>query len=333
MKWNNRNRYIPTQNLKKAFDERTGSSAEINALLISMLRAVEVEAEPVILSTINNGLVHPIYPILDKYNYIIAKAMVGDKYILLDATEKNMPLGLLPTRCLNQRGYTISATKPGWVDLIPQDGYNKTVMGLLSMDEEGKMSGTIQYKFDGYSGLNSRKKLRDEGKDKYIEDFSSAHTDWIVKNIEFEEEESLGEPLKEKVDVEISGKGEAMGSMIYIDPIVTGKMDENPFKQETRKLPIEFIIPIKNSYMLNLEIPEGYTVEEVPESISVATSDKTAYLKYMTQVMGNRIQVVNSWGIKQTFYTPDSFKELKEFYALLVSKHSEQIVLKKISAN
>jgi hypothetical protein len=151
--------------------------------------------------------------------------------------------------------------------------------------------------------------------------------------MEFEAEESIGEPLKEKVEVDITGKGEAMGSMIYIDPILTGKIDENPFKQETRKLPIEFVIPIKNSYMLNLEIPEGYTVDELPESVNIMTSDKTAYLKYMTQVVGNRIQVVNSWGIKQTFYAPDSFRELKEFYALLVSKHSEQIVLKKINAN
>jgi hypothetical protein len=73
MKWDDRNRYIPSQNIKKSFDDRTGSSADINALLVSMLRAVEVDAEPVIMSTLSNGQVHPVYPMLEDYNYMIEK--------------------------------------------------------------------------------------------------------------------------------------------------------------------------------------------------------------------------------------------------------------------
>lgn len=331
MKWNDRNGYIPSQNLKKIFDERTGSAADINALLVSMLRALDIDADPVILSTISNGLVHPVYPMMDKYNYMIAKATIGDHYILLDATEKNMPFGLLPTRCLNQRGYTISKTKPGWIDLVPQKGYERTAMCMVSLNEEGKMSGSISYKYDGYSGLNLRKKLRIDGEEKVIENFASSHPDWSIKKLEFQDEASIGTPIKEIIEVDISGKGEAMGNMIYIDPILTGKIDENPFKQEERKLPIEFIIPIKNTYMLNLEIPEGYTVDELPSPISIVTSDKSAHFRFAAQVMGNRIQIINSWGVKKTFYAPESFNELKEFYALLVSKQSEQIVLKKTS--
>jgi len=329
MKWNDKNGYIPSQNLRKAFDERTGTAADINALLVSMLRAVEIDADPVILSTISNGLVHPVYPIMNKYNYMIARATVGDQYILLDATEKNMPFGLLPTRCLNQRGYTISETKPGWVDLVPQKGYDRTAMCVVSLDEEGKLSGSVSYKYDGYSGLDLREKLRNNGEEKVVENFASAHPDWSIKKMDFEGEEEIGEPVKEIIELDINGKGEAMGDMIYIDPILTGKIEENPFKQEERKLPIEFIIPIKNSYMLNLEIPEGYTVDELPAPMNIITSDKSAHFKFVAQAMGNRIQIINSWSVDKTFFSPDSFKELKEFYALLVSKHNEQIVLKK----
>jgi hypothetical protein len=85
--------------------------------------------------------------------------------------------------------------------------------------------------------------------------------------------------------------------------------------------------------MLNLEIPEGYTVDELPSPISIVTSDKSAHFRFAAQVMGNRIQIINSWGVKKTFYAPESFHELKEFYALLVSKQSEQIVLKKTNTD
>ena len=86
-------------------------------------------------------------------------------------------------------------------------------------------------------------------------------------------------------------------------------------------------------YMFNMIIPEGYQVDELPESINLVTPDRTANMRYVVQVMGNRLQLVHSWQIKKSFYLPEKFPELKEFYGLLVSKHNEQIVLKKVQSN
>jgi hypothetical protein len=131
----------------------------------------------------------------------------------------------------------------------------------------------------------------------------------------------------------LENTAESMGNMIYINPIVIGRIDENPLKQEERKLPIEFVVPIKNDFRLNLILPEGYEVDELPESINMVTPDRTAILKYMIQVNGRNLQLAHSWQIKESFYTQDKFPDLKEFYSVLVSKQNEQIVLKKVSAN
>lgn len=333
MKWNKYNGFIPKQNIKKAYEERAGSCPDINGLLVSMLRAVELDADPVIISTITNGLVHPVYPILDKYNYLIARVIVDGKTILLDATEKDVPIGLLPMRCLNQRGYAISKTNPGWVDIVPIKGAEKSVFCMLDLQETGAVSGSVNYKFDGYSSYNIRDKITRDGKEKYIENVKSNKTDWAIKSVELDIPEEIEKPLKEVIEVESLDIAEAMGNMIYLNPIVSGKIDENPFKQDERKLPIEFVVPVKNSYVISLTIPEGYVVDEVPESINIVTPDRTANLKYIVQKTGNRLQVVHSWQIKQSFYGPEKFMDLKEFYAMLVSKQNEQIVLKKIEAN
>jgi len=333
MKWNKKNGFIPNQNIKKTYEERTGSCPDINAILVSMLRAVELEADPVILSTVTNGLVHPIYPMLNKYNYMIARVIVGDKSILLDATEKDVPLGLLPARCLNQRGYAISKTKPGWVDLKAFKGADKSVFCILTLDENGNVGGDINYKFDGYSSFNIRKSIIKDGKEKYIENIKSNKPTWTINSIKFDIPEEIEKPLKESIKVESLDMAEAMGNMIYINPIISGKIDENPFKQDERKLPIDFAYPVKNSYMLSLTIPEGYIVDEIPKPINLVTPDRTASLRYAVQKTGNAIQVVHSWQIKESFYTPDKFQDLKEFYSVLVSKHNEQIVLKKIQSN
>lgn len=333
MKWDDRNGKIPSMNIKKSYGERTGSCADINALLVSMLRAVEIDADPVIISTIDHGLVHPVYPILSKYNYLIVRAKIGDKSILLDATEKDMPFGLLPYRCLNQQGYAISSTSPGWVSLKPTKGKDKTTMCMLTLDEEGLMKGNIMSKNDGYSALNIRKKISRDGEEKYIENIKSTQTDWTIENIEIDVPEIISQPVKEKMQIEVSNGAEAMGNMIYIMPILSGKLDENPLKQEKRKLPIELIVPVKNSFRLTLTIPEGYVVDEIPESISLALPDKSASMKYLIQVTGNMIQLNHFWQIKETFYPQSKFPELKEFYAILVAKQNEQIVLKKVASN
>jgi hypothetical protein len=134
------------------------------------------------------------------------------------------------------------------------------------------------------------------------------------------------------IELEVDGKAEVMGNMIYVDPIITGKLEENPLKQQERQLPIEFIVPLINTYMFTLTIPEGYEVDELPQSISLTTSDRTASLRYMIQTVGNKLQLRHTWQIKESFYTPDKFGELKEFYAMIVSKQNEQIVLRKIQA-
>ncbi len=333
MKWNEKERYTPSKNIKKSYEERTGSSADINALLISMLRAVEIDADPVIISTIDNGLVHPVYPILSKYNYMIARATIDGKSILLDATEKHLPFGLLPFRCLNQRGYVISSTNPGWVNLNPKKGIVKSSMFTMTLGEDGTMKGNFVNKNDGYSALNIRKKINQVGEDRYITSFKDNHEDWSIENIEIDAPDDISKPVIAKIELEMEEGIEVMGDIIYINPIFSGKIDENPLKQEERKLPIEFIVPMKNSYMLSLTIPEGYTVDELPKSVHLITSDKTANLRYVAQVNGNKLQIVHTWQIKESFYPQNKFAELKEFYALLVSKQSEQIVLKKVSSN
>ena len=298
-----------------------------------MLRAVDIQADPVIMSTIDNGMVHPTLPIINNYNYMIAKIHIDDKVYLLDATEKYQPFGMLPFRCLNQRGYTISKTSPGWVSLNPAKGMEKTTVCTMTLEENGVLKGSLNNKNDGYSAVNIRNRLKQDGEEKYIENFKSTHTKWSISNIEIKAPEEVIEPVKEKIEFEVNGNAEVMGNMIYIDPMLSGKMQENPMKQEERNCPIEFIVPLKNVYMFNLTIPEGYEVDELPEPINLVTPDRTANLKYIMQVVGNRIQLMHSWQIKKSFYAPNKFPELKEFYAMIISKHSEQIVLKKVETN
>ncbi len=67
-----------SQNLRNILKSRNGSEAEINILLIAMLRKVGIEADPMLLSTRSHGYAHTIYPLMNRINYVIAQVQIGD---------------------------------------------------------------------------------------------------------------------------------------------------------------------------------------------------------------------------------------------------------------
>ena len=41
----------------------------------------------------------------------------------------------------------------------------------------------------------------------------------------------------------------------------------NPFTEESRVFPVEMPYPLNETYLLDMEIPEGFKVDEMPKSI------------------------------------------------------------------
>ena len=74
------------------------------------------------LSTRDHGFVNDLYPAINDFNYVVAKANIGDKSYMLDASDPLLPFGVLPLTCLNDKGRVFSLDKPSyWMDLnLPQ---------------------------------------------------------------------------------------------------------------------------------------------------------------------------------------------------------------------
>ena len=86
MNWNNDNGYYTDKGVKQAYIDKTGNVAEINFILISMLKLAGLDASPVLVSTREHGI--PVFPNRTVFNYIIAAVIIDGKQVLLDATHK-----------------------------------------------------------------------------------------------------------------------------------------------------------------------------------------------------------------------------------------------------
>jgi hypothetical protein len=330
IKWNEIYSIAVQNNVKKVLEDKKGSIAEINFLLIAMLREAGIEeAYPVVLSTRRNGKLNPFFPRRDRLNYAVAYAKIGEKVYMLDATDPLLPLGMLPFKALNWQGKIIAEKGIAWINLYPKtaESYNNYVN--LKFDESGNLIGDLSVQAKDYAGLKARHEIDENTEAKYIAEYFKNQADkFKVKEAKIENLKDIYQPLKITCKIEIENP--LMGDKIYLEPYIIKSFTENPFKQEERRFPVDFGHPIQESFLLILNLPEGVEIEEMPKNMNLIMPDKTASFTYTVGKTGNMLQVRGRMVIEKPVYEPEEYVHLRDFFSQLIAKQSEQIVLKRV---
>jgi hypothetical protein len=329
MKWNESLGFLTTKSLRDAFNKNQGNMAEINLLLVNLLRSVGIDANPVLFSSRDHGTIRIFYPMMYAFNGVLASAKVNGKDILLDATSTFYNTGEINPAYINGKGMKVLDTRIEWIPLLNTEQYSTVSMTNLRI-ENNQVKAEIVQSNGSSSGARLRNKIAKKGKQQYIDDFKKDVSDWDIKDYVIENEQDVSKPVTEKLFVENFNQIDATSDMIYIPSIVTAEKEINPFASDTRLYPVDFAVPINERNILNIAIPEGYNVEELPAEIKLTLPDNAASFVYMARKNGQIIQVSSTFRITRTNYSPDEYKLLKEFYKNVISKHGEQIVLKKI---
>jgi hypothetical protein len=330
MKWNEECSKYASQDLKRSFKERTGNSADINLMLLSMLKKAEFNVKPILLSTRENGILYPNIPSEGSLNYTICVVLLDDEKIFLDATEKYCPIGVLPERCLNGTAKVINKFYPSDIEIIANKKSNQTAQVQLKIDSSGTISGNIIQSFENNIAIDIRNKLKNGKFEDYIEEVKKNYSDIEIENIEINNLDSIYSNLTIKYDVNILGETTLGGDLLYINPMLGLGTNENPFKLDDRNYPVDFAYPFSEKYLFSITIPDNYTVDEIPETAIVKLPDSKGNFKYSVNKIGNTLYIVSILNINQAVFSNIEYFELKELYSAIVSKQAEMIVLKKI---
>jgi hypothetical protein len=330
IKWDGFRRYMPSKSLRKAFNDKSGNSAEINLLLIAMLKEAGIDANPVILSTRSNGIISPTHASISDCNYVIASALINGVPVLLDATEPNLPAGLIPFRCLNGQGRLIKR------DNVEEVGLTNVKSGSVTMAsvefKDGKFTGNIISSETALNAFDFREAVKDAGGQKeYFDNLKNKSAEIQYVDYSYTNLDSIYLPVQKKYQITLQNEAEPDAEIIYLNPVLVDRITKNPFTSPTREYPVDYGVPSSEIYQLNLIIPEGYKVEELPQSKAFALAGKGASFIYKVVQNENSVSFSMRLTIDKTLFVPDEYKDLQEFYNIVVAKESEQIVLKKIS--
>jgi hypothetical protein len=316
-----------SQTPKQTFSAKKGYVPDINLLLTLMLKQAGLNAFPVLLSTRANGVASADYPLVHQYNYVITKLELDNKSYYLDASSPHLGFAKLPSYCYNGPGALIDIIS-GLERLYPDSLSEDKTTNIILFNDKNKWKGQLTSNLGYYESIGIKEDITEKGKEWYHKKIVDSYTgEYTAENVNFKSLDENEKPLLVEYAINID-RGEN-ANIVYFNPMIKEGLKENYFKALERTYPIEFPFKMNEMYNINIEIPEGYTVDEMPKSTRVLLNDKEGSFEYIMTKSGNYISLRSQIKINKTFFSSEDYESIKGFFDFVVKKHAEQIVFKK----
>lgn len=329
VKWNGYYGKYTDVGVKSAYKDQVGNVAEINLMLTAMLRYAGLNANPVLVSSRNNGV--PLFPTREGYNYVISAIELENEVILLDATSMHTSPNILPFRCLNWEGRIIREQgSSALVDLYPKVKAQTQTFMNASVNEDGTIEGKIRTQQTNHDAITSRISLFENNKDEFLENLENDYGGIEVSEFETTNDLDSSKPLIFAYSFSSDNQLEVIGDKLFVSPMLFFAQTENPFKLESREFPVDFGYPSASVYKINIRIPEGYKVESLPESIILELPDNLGKFKFLINNDDIAIQVSVDYDMNAPVVPANYYTYLKAFFEVLVKKEKEKVVLTRV---
>ncbi|MDT3402386.1 transglutaminase domain-containing protein [Mucilaginibacter terrae] len=334
LKQNNYIGIFAENGLRKTLDTHTGNVADINMCLIVALNAAGINTDAVLLSTREHGLINMLYPVVGDFNYIIAKANIGNKSYLLDATDPILPFGMLPVDCINGKGRVMVAdwNKPSyWMDMEASHRRTLTNMMDLTLQPNGKLTGTIRNYLYGYEALDKRRAIKKFNTiDEYVENLDEKLAKLKIKKFEITNVDSLDLPISETFEVEMDLYKDMSNNRLAFNPYLLNRITTNPFKLEERVYPVDMGTASEKKIILTIHLPEGYSIETPPKNTGLVLPNNGGSFKTVYEANENGAYTFSHIiQMNRPVYSSEEYPYLKEFYNKIIQAEQADIIFKK----
>lgn len=321
--WNNIRRAHVEDGIKNLIKTKVGNSAEINLLLVLLLKDAGINASPLVLSTVDRGLIANYMPSITSLNYVIACIESNDKFYLLDATSKLSSINVIPPRAVNYNGFLFTDKEAKQINIVNPEKSDTYLQVDAQLEKDATFSGHFTDRDTKvFAMLNSEEYehdketyQKDNYKDRYKFPLSNLKSG-ILNDNEFETSFDFNS------DTFVDGVG---GKFIF-NPLLFLYTKNHDFDQtEERKNPIEFISAYNKNKKVTITIPEGYKFENIPNSKKIKTDDDAIKYSYAISQEGNKITVETNIQIAGSSYQKEYYPAFKQIFDA-VTKYEGQLV-------
>ncbi len=312
--------------IREMLKTKSGNSAEINLLLVNLLSKAGLDAYPFVMRNRHSGYLNITNPSLDDLNYVIAVVQMGENIVFLDATDKNLALGMLPSRALNLKGVVVSGEKGSEIPIINSNSAIISSKYKFELDDDKVLKGTMVVKHKNYSAYSIRNQFADQAQ---LGEVYSGLVNAQIKDLEVDGldvttgEVMLKGNLVSEVEVnELEGK-------LFIPLTIGQAFTSNIYDEEKRILPLFYDYTFKDVMNVVLTIPEGYSIEFIPEKLSIALPDQMLSVNIVAKQVNQSIVVTIRHKRTKNLIGSEYYESIQSIYQQAMEKCEEMIVLTK----
>ncbi|MGZ5263782.1 MAG: transglutaminase domain-containing protein, partial [Kaistella sp.] len=302
--WNKQDEVFTDKGIRNLISTKVGNTAEINLMLTMLLRSVGINADPVVLSTVNRGFLLAYNPSISQLNYVVASFLDKDKIYLLDGAYKHSEMNMIAPKALNYYGLIMGKKDVKQINIF----YPEVSKTLLTVDAKLNPDGTIDGHFTDrdtklYAMVVNERYVED--KEKFVQSYKNEYK-FALSNMKHNLHEN--NDFETMFDFSSDTFVDAIGSKLVFNPLLFLYAQNHDFKQDTpRKAPLEFYSPSDRVKKVTITLPDNYVFENVPKSKKFRTQDNALQYTYQVTQTGNKLTVETTTQIDDSVFP-------KEYY-------------------
>ncbi|HPE83615.1 MAG TPA: transglutaminase-like domain-containing protein, partial [Aequorivita sp.] len=269
-------------------------------------------------------------PSLSVDNHMICTVFYDGKKIFLDGTEKFNPFGEYAERIQgkqvmieNGESYiletvpVVAPEKNRETHVFNAKINNNALEGNVSLTYSGESRASFLYVFN-----NLRTEMKNEALEYYLK---RADRNMMVDNIETSDLENRDDQLSIDFNLKQDNAVSSFDDEIYINLDYNQEYGKWLFNE--RNTDYEFAHKEYLSSEINLELPEGYKITELPKGIDVNTKNYKIFVDF--ELTDNVLHYKKVFVMKDAVVKKSNFKEWNETIKNLQSIYNQQIILVK----
>jgi hypothetical protein len=296
------------KNLTEFRKQKTGAPFESNILLVEMLKAADIQAWPVLISTRSEAE----FRRTGRFNHLIVCASMNVGAIYLDASSKTCRYGALPPQCLVTEGVRVDFddSRAQLILTGAQDSYRVDSVHLR-VEADGSWSGLRVSSLSGYAAMEFRERL-------VRKDVADRNCPMIVSDYALLDSmrwncDSLG-----RCEAESVARTDAVApsaNLSLVMPVATWMMS-NPLVSDKRFQPVDFVYPFRYESVAIFNNENGAGGVVLPEGTSFRIAGASFWRD--ARLVGDSISVTVGLKIDKAVFAVNEYAALHEFFDRVV---------------
>ncbi|HEX6773969.1 MAG TPA: DUF3857 and transglutaminase domain-containing protein [Acidobacteriaceae bacterium] len=329
------------------FRNRYGDCKDKATLLRAMLESIGIHSTWVLVDH-RRGVVDPSVPSIEGDHVIAAieippgysspllESVVttksGKRYLLFDPTNEWIPIGQIPPYEQGSYGILADGDQSQLIALpvmpATDDRIEHTVHAQLAAD--GSLAASVVEQRFGYAAEYSRA-IFSEGSQQQQHDSLEKRLRSDLSSVSIEKlaaghPTDLAHPFELDYTIHVSGYARPAGDLLLVRPRIFGS-DAWSLPRETRSWPIDLSAIQTRTDHIDVALPPGYVVDELPDPVSLDTD----FASYHSAVTADTtaLHYTREYTVKQLQLDASRYDDLRKFSERIAYDEAASAVLKK----